>query len=61
MATYLVVGGNRHRQRQTVPHGRRVMDDEQAVCDRRTQPVWPVPEPPEMVAGTGVEPANPAL
>jgi hypothetical protein len=24
MATHLVVGGNRHGQRQTVPHGRRV-------------------------------------
>jgi hypothetical protein len=26
MATYLVVGGNRRGQRQTVPHGRRVTD-----------------------------------
>jgi hypothetical protein len=39
------------------------LDDEQVdqFCDRRTQPVLPVPEPPEMVAGTGVEPAIPAL
>ena len=29
MATDLVVGGDRHGQRQTVPRGRCVMDDEQ--------------------------------
>jgi hypothetical protein len=29
MATYLAVGGDRHRQRQTVLHGRHVTDDEQ--------------------------------
>ena len=32
-----------------------------SIGDRRTQRAQPVPEPPEMVAGTGVEPVTPAL